>query len=38
MDAQLEWTVMLVVVVLLLGYTLYTVFNLANFLGDYLRS
>lgn len=38
MDAQLEWTGMLVVVVLLLGYTLYTVFNLANFLGDYLRS
>lgn len=38
MDAQLEWAFMMVIIVLFLGYTLYTGVNLITFLSDYLRS
>jgi hypothetical protein len=38
MDMQLEWGLLLVVVVGVLLYALYTVYNLSNFLGDVLRS
>jgi len=38
MNAQVEWTLMLVVAVGITLYGLYTVYNLSNALGDYLRS
>jgi len=35
---DLSWALLLVVAVLVMGYGLYTVYNLSKFLGDYLRS
>ncbi len=35
---DLSWALLLVTAVLVIGYGLYTVYNLSNFLGDYLRS
>jgi hypothetical protein len=35
---DLSWALLLVVTILVMGYGLYTVYNLSNLLGDYLRS
>lgn len=38
MKGQFEWMVMMGVIILLLGYTLYTAVNLTVFLSNYLDS